>query len=128
MKKKIKKTSEKSFGILFCIVFFIIAFWPILDGNLIRLWAIFPTVIFLFLAFIKPGLLKPLNFLWIKLGDQLGKIVAPIIMLLIFFFILTPISLILKVLKKDLINLKFSPKNSYWIKREKNVTSMDKQF
>ena len=128
MKKKIKKTSEKSFGILFCIVFFIIAFWPILDGNLIRLWAIFPTVIFLFLAFIKPGLLKPLNFLWIKLGDQLGKIVAPIIMLLIYFFILTPISLILKVLKKDLINLKFSPKNSYWIKREKNVTSMDKQF
>jgi len=128
MKKKIKKTSEKSFGILFCIVFFIIAFWPILDGNLIRLWAIFPTVIFLFLAFIKPGLLKPLNFLWIKLGDQLGKIVAPIIMLLIYFFILTPISLILKVLKKDLINLKFSPKNSYWINRQKNVTSMDKQF
>ena len=128
MKKKIKKTSEKSFGILFCIVFFIIAFWPILDGNLIRLWAIFPAFIFLFLAFIKPELLNPLNLLWIKLGDQLGKIVAPIIMLLIYFFILTPISLILKVLKKDLINLKFSPKNSYWIKREKNVTSMDKQF
>ena len=127
-KNTIKKASEKSFGILFFIVFFIIAFWPVIDGNPIRFWAFFPAAIFLFLAFFKSEILKSLNLLWMKLGEQIGKIVSPIIMLLIFFCILTPIGLILKIFKKDLINLKFSNKNSYWINRKKNVTSMDKQF
>ena len=127
-KNTINKASEKSFGLLFCIVFFIIAFWPVIDGNLIRFWAFFPATIFLFLAFFKSEALKPLNLFWMKLGEQLGKIVSPIIMLLIFFCILTPIGLILKIFKKDLINLKFSNKNSYWINRKKNVTSMYSQF
>jgi len=108
--------------------FLTIAFWPVMNGNPIKIWSIFPAVIFLFFTFFNSKLLKPLNNLWINLRQQLGILIAPTRMLLIFFMILTPISLILKMFKKDLINLKLSQKNSYWIKRLKNVTSMDKQF
>ena len=123
-----KKSSEKSFGILFFVVFLLIAIWPVLNGNSIKIWPIFIAVIFLIPALLFPKFLKPLNILWINLGELLGKIISPIVMLLIFFLILTPISLILKIFKKDLINLNLLQKKSYWIKRQKNVTSMDKQF
>ena len=112
-----KKSSEKSFGILFSLVFL-----------LISVWSISISFIFLVLAFLKPELLKPLNIAWIKLGELLGRIIAPIVMALIYFFILTPLSLIIRIFGKDLLKIKFSKNNSYWIKREKNVTSMDKQF
>ena len=86
------------------------------------------SFIFLILTFLKQELLKPLNIAWIKLGELLGRIIAPIIMALIYFFILTPLSFIIRIFGKDLLKIKFSKDNSYWIKREKNVTSMDKQF
>ena len=123
-----KKSSEKSFGILFSIVFLVISIWPLLQGSPIRFWALFIALIFLALAFLKQKSLKPLNNGWIKFGETLGKIIAPIIMALIFFFILTPISLIVRMFGKDLLKLKMSNDNSYWIKREKNITTMDKQF
>ena len=123
-----KRSSEKSFGILFSIVFFLIATWPLLEGNTIRFWALSISFIFLILAFLKQELLKPLNVGWIKLGELLGKIVAPVVMALIYFFILTPLSFIIKIFGKDLLKIKFSKNYSYWIKREKNITSMDKQF
>jgi hypothetical protein len=123
-----KRSSEKSFGILFSIVFFLIATWPLLEGNTIRFWALSISFIFFVLAYLKQELLKPLNVGWIKLGESLGKIVAPVVMALIYFFILTPLSLIIRIFGKDLLKIKFSKDNSYWIKRKKNVTSMDKQF
>jgi hypothetical protein len=123
-----KKTSEKNFGILFFVVFLLISLWPLLNGNSLRIWSIFVSITFLIIAFLKQELLKPLNNNWIKLGEMLGKIVAPIVMAFIFFFILTPLSLIIRILGKDLLKIKFSKDNSYWIKREKNITSMDKQF
>ena len=123
-----KRSSEKSFGILFSIVFFLIAIWPLLGGNTIRFWALSISFIFFVLAFLKQELLKPLNVGWIKLGELLGKIVAPVVMALIYFFILTPLSFIIKIFGKDLLKIKFSKNYSYWIKREKNITSMDKQF
>jgi len=91
-------------------------------------WAVTISFIFLILAFLKQELLKPLNIAWIKLGELLGKIIAPIIMAVIYFFILTPLSFIIRIFGRDLLKIKFSKDNSYWIKREKNVTSMDKQF
>ena len=123
-----KRSSEKSFGILFSIIFFIIAIWPLLESNTIRFWALLLSIIFLVLALTKPEFLKPLNIGWIKFGELLGKIIAPIVMGLIFFLILTPISFIVRIFGKDLLKLKFSKDNSYWIKREKNITTMDKQF
>ena len=123
-----KKSSEKNFGILFFIVFLAIAFWPPLNGNDTRLWSLLVSFIFLALSFLKPQLLSPLNLAWIKFGELLGRIIAPIVMALIFFFILTPLSLIIRLFGKDLLKLKISQKDTYWIKRDTNINSMDKQF
>ena len=123
-----KKSSEKSFGILFSLVFFIVSIWPLLEGNTIRFWALSLSFIFLIIAFLKQELLKPLNNIWINFGETLGKIIAPIVMALIFFLVLTPLSFIIRIFGKDLLSLKFSNEKSYWIKREKKINSMDKQF
>ena len=125
---KNEKTSNKSFGILFFIVFLIIGLWPILSSNDVRLWSLAISVIFLILGLIKSIILEPFKIAWIKLGELLGKIIAPIVMGLVFFTVLTPISFILRLFGKDLLKIKYSKDNTYWIKREKNVGSMKKQF
>jgi|TARA_B110000971_G_C19670001_1_gene346234 hypothetical protein len=123
-----KKSSEKSFGYLFAIVFLLIAIWPLLNGGPIRLWSLLFSIFFLTITFLKQELLKPLNIIWVKLGELLGRVITPIVMCLIFFLILTPLSFAVRIFKKDLLNLKYSKDNSYWIEREKNITTMDKQF
>tara|TARA_B100000427_G_C15139587_1_gene433825 strand:+ start:64 stop:444 length:381 start_codon:yes stop_codon:yes gene_type:complete len=125
---KNQKTSNKSFGILFFIVFLIIGFWPIFTSNEIRSWSLIISVIFLILGLINSSILEPLKNAWIKLGELLGKIIAPIVMGLVFFTVLTPISFILRLFGKDLLKIKYSKDSTYWIKREKNVGSMKKQF
>ena len=123
-----KKSSEKSFGVTFSVLFFLIGIWPLLSLEEIRIWSLTLSIIFLALAFFQPKLLKPLNYSWIKLGEVLGTIIAPLIMALVFFIILTPTSFIVRIMGKDLLRLKFSKKNTYWLKRSKNITTMDKQF
>ena len=122
------KSSEKSFGFLFAIVFLIIALWPLLNSNEVRMWALIPSTIFVSLALFKPLLLKPLNTSWIKFGEILGKFIAPIVMGIVFFIVLTPISFILRIFGKDLLKIKYSKDGSYWIRRDKEVGSMRKQF
>jgi hypothetical protein len=124
-----KKNAEKSFGILFSIVFFIVGLFPLLHDQPLRVWAIIVALTFLSIAFLKPKLLKYLNLGWIKIGEMLGKVVAPIIMLLIFLLVVTPTSLLLRLFKKDLLSLKLDKsKKSYWINRKNNITSMNNQF
>ena len=123
-----KISSNRSFGILFSIVFAIIAFWPIINGNPLRLWSIPISVIFLVLGLLNSKLLNPLNIVWVKFGELLGRIIAPIVMAIIYFIIVTPIGLFMRLIGKDLLNIKFSKSNTYWIKREKKVGSMKKQF
>ncbi len=123
-----KISSNRSFGILFCIVFAIIAFWPILSGSPLRLWSLPISIIFLVLGLLNSKLLNPLNIVWIKFGEILGRIIAPIVMAIIYFIIVTPIGLFMRLIGKDLLNIKFSKINTYWIKREKKVGSMKKQF
>ena len=123
-----KISSNRSFGILFSIVFAIIAFWPTINGNPLRLWSIPISVIFLVLGLLNSKLLNPLNIVWVKFGELLGRIVAPIVMAIIYFIIVTPIGLFMRLIGKDLLNIKFSKSNTYWIKREKKVGSMKKQF
>ena len=123
-----KISSNRSFGILFSIVFAIIAFWPTINGNPLRLWSIPISVIFLVLGLLNSKLLNPLNIVWVKFGELLGRIIAPIVMAIIYFIIVTPIGLFMRLIGKDLLNLKFSKSNTYWIKREKKVGSMKKQF
>ncbi len=125
---KSEKKSNRSFGILFFIVFIIIGFWPILSGESIRIWSLIISALFLFLGILNSKILTPLNFGWIKFGELLGKIIAPIVMCLIFFLILTPISFIVKILRLDLLKLKFSKENTYWLKRDKSIGPMKRQF
>jgi hypothetical protein len=123
-----KNSSNKSFGILFFIVFLIIGLWPLYHSNPIRLWSVIVAVIFLILGLLNSKILSPFNKVWVKFGELLGKIIAPIIMFIVFFVILTPLSLVVRIFKKDLLKLKYSKEKSYWIKREKNIGSMKKQF
>ena len=121
-------SSNRSFGILFSILFAIIAFWPIINGNPLRLWLIPVSVIFLVLGLLNSKLLNPLNKVWVKFGELLGRIIAPVVMAIIYFIIVTPIGLFMRLIGKDLLNIKFSQANTYWIKREKKISSMKKQF
>jgi len=123
-----KISSNKSFGILFCIVFALVVVWPITYGGQLRIWPIPISFIFLVLGLLNSKLLSPLNLVWVKFGELLGKIVAPIVMAIVYFVIITPIGLFMRLVGKDLLNTKFSKDNSYWIKREKNIGSMKRQF
>ena len=123
-----KKSSEKSFGIVFSVFFFLIGLWPLLNLSSVRVWSIVLAFLFLATAFVYPKVLRPLNHIWIKLGDVLGKFISPIVMALIFFAIVTPISFLVRALGKDLLKLKFSKNTSYWIRRKQNITSMKKQY
>ncbi len=126
--KKIS-SSNRSFGLVFFILFFIIAFWNF-RGNLneIRVFSLFVSVIFLVLGLLNSKLLQPLNIIWTKFGELLGKIIAPIVMGIIYFFIVTPIGIFMRLIGKDLLKIKFIKINSYWIKRVKNIGSMKRQF
>ena len=123
------QSSNKSFGLLFFAVFLILGLWPLKNGENLNLYFIAASVGFLILGLLNSKLLSPLNKLWIKLGEILGIIIAPIIIALVYFVILTPVSFIVRVLGKDLLGLKFlKNKETYWIKRKKNLGSMKKQF
>ena len=126
--KDIKIGSNKSFGIVFAIVFSLIALWPLLKGDEIRLWSLIISIIFLILGFMNSKILTPLNKLWFKLGILLGNFIAPIIMGIIFFFVVTPTGIIMKLLRKDLIKLKKNNDESYWIEKKDIKSSMKNQF
>ena len=123
------QSSNKSFGLLFFVVFLIIGLWPLKNGESLNFYFITASIVFLFLGLLNSKLLSPLNKSWIKLGEILGIIIAPIVMALVYFVILTPISIIVRVFGKDLLGLKFfKEKETYWIKRKKNLGFMKKQF
>ena len=125
---EIKRSSNKSFGIVFFIVFLIIGFWPLLDMSTYKLWPIIIAFIFLILGFINSKLLTPLNILWFKFGLFLGKIVSPLVMGIIFFFVVTPTGLLMKIFRKDLLNLKYNNKHSYWVDKNGPKSKMSDQF
>ena len=126
--KDIKIGSNKSFGIVFAVVFGLIAFWPLIKGNDIRLWSLIISIIFLVLGMINSKILTPLNKLWFKFGIFLGNFIAPIVMGIIFFFVVTPTGIIMKLLGKDLIKLKKNNEKSYWIEKKNIKSSMKNQF
>tara|TARA_B100001175_G_scaffold151142_1_gene128089 strand:+ start:233 stop:616 length:384 start_codon:yes stop_codon:yes gene_type:complete len=126
--KDIKISSNRSFGIVFFVVFFIIAVYPIFKGGDLRTWSIVISLIFLVLGILNSKLLLPLNKIWFKFGLFLGKLVSPIVMGIIFFLVVTPIGLFMKLLGKDLINLKLNKKNTYWVEKEEQKSKMKNQF
>ena len=128
MQKNIKLPSNRNFGIVFFIVFLIIALWPILKQNEIRIWSLIISFIFFVLGLINSKLLTPLNKLWFKFGILLGNIIAPIIMGIVFFLVVTPTGLIMRFFRKDILKLKKNSNDSYWINKDNTNSSMRNQF
>jgi len=123
------QSSNRSFGLLFFIVFIVVGLWPVIKGETANIYLILISLFFLIFGLINSKILSPFNKAWIKLGEILGLIIAPIIMALVYFIILTPISLIVRIFGKDLLGLKFLKKqDTYWTKRKKKIGTMKKQF
>jgi len=125
---KVKVGSNRSFGIVFFVVFLIVALWPLKNNLDIRIWSLIISFIFLILGIFNSKLLSPLNKIWFKFGILLGRIISPIVMGIIFFIVVTPTAIILKIFKKDVLSLKKNNSNSYWKKKVDYKTSMKNQF
>ena len=126
--KDIKIGSNRSFGIVFFVVFLLIGLWPILKGNEIRIWSIVISLIFLILGILNSKILTPFNKVWFRFGIFLGNFISPIIMGIVFFLVVTPTGLIMKLFRKDLINLKKNNSSTYWIEKKDIKSSMKNQF
>ncbi len=128
-KSEVQISSNRSFGLLFFLVFLIIGLWPLLNESSIRIWSVVIAIIFLILGLLNSKFLTPLNKLWFRFGLFLGSIVAPIVMGAVFYLVVTPTGLIFKIMNKDLLNIKFDKKKkSYWVNRSKIKTTMKQQF
>lgn len=118
-KDDIQVGSEKSFGIVFAVVFAIIALWPLVDAHPVRWWALIVAFVFLVAAFIAQPLLKPLNLLWFKFGLLLYKVVNPVVMGLLYYLTVVPMGLAMRACGKDPLNRSFdADAKSYWIERD----------
>ena len=124
----IKINSNKSFGIVFFIVFLLISTSPLLNEGDIRIWSLIVSLIFLILGLLNSNILTPLNRIWFRFGILLGRFVAPIVMSVVFFFVVTPIALMMRLFNKNLLGLKKDNKNSYWINSSKIKSKMKDQF
>ena len=128
MQKNIKLPTNRNFGIVFSIVFLLIALWPLLKQNDVRIWSLIISIIFLILGLLNSNILLPLNKLWFKFGILLGSIVAPIVMGIVYFLVVTPTGLIMRMFRKDLLNLKKNNKNTYWIDKDNSNSNLKNQF
>jgi len=126
--KNIKTSSNKSFGIIFFIVFIIISLYPLVYQEDIRIWSLVIAFIFFILALLNSKILTPMNKIWTRFGLFLGNFISPIVMGIIFFFVVTPIGLLMRIFGKDILNLKKNKFSTYWIKKTNQKSSMEKQF
>ena len=129
LKSKIKISSNRNFGLVFFIVFLVVSLWPLTYGEPIRIWSAIISLVFLILGLMNSKLLTPLNQLWFKFGIILGAIVAPVVMGVVFFLVVTPTGLVMKIMGRDLLNKKYDKKKrTYWIKRDTSIGTMKRQF
>ena len=124
----VKISSNRSFGIVFFVVFLLIALYPLINEEELRIWSLIISIVFLILGLLNSKILAPLNKIWFKFGIFLGKIISPIIMGIIFFLVVTPIGLIMRLIGKDVLNLKYSDNKSYWIEKTGPKSKMKNQF
>ena len=124
----VKISSNRSFGVVFFVVFLLIALYPVINHEEIRVWSLIVSLIFLVLGLLNSKILNPLNQIWFKFGILLGRIISPFIMAIIFFFAVTPIGLIMRTLGKDILNLRYNTKKTYWIEKTGPKSKMKNQF
>ena len=125
---KVKIGSNRSFGIVFFIFFLIIGIYPIFFQGELRIWSLIVSIVFLLLGITNSTILTPLNLLWFKFGMLLGRIVSPLVMGLVFFLVVTPTGLIMRILNKDLLRLKKKNIKTYWIEKPSPKSDMKNQF
>ena len=125
---KINLPSNRSFGIVFFVVFLIISLLPLISGHEIRIWSLFISLVFLILGILNSKILLPLNRYWTIFGLFIGNIISPLIMGIIYFGVITPTGLLMKIFGKDLLGLKKNKNNSYWIKKDNTNNNMKNQF
>ena len=128
MRQKIKLPSNRNFGIVFSVVFLIVSLWPLLSQNDVRTWSLIISGIFFVLGIIDSKLLLPLNKIWFKFGIFLGNFIAPVVMGIVYFMVVTPTGLIMRLLGKDLLNLKKNNKDTYWIDKDNSKNDLKNQF
>ena len=124
----VKISSNRSFGIVFFVVFLFVALYPLFNGEEFRIWSLIISIIFLILGLLNSKILAPLNKIWFNFGIFLGRIVSPLIMGIIFFLVVSPIGFIMRLLGKDVLNLKYSNHKSYWIEKTGPKSKMKNQF
>lgn len=124
----IKISSNRSFGVVFFVIFLLVAIYPLLNNESIRIWSLIISISFLLLGLINSRILTPFNHLWFRFGIFLARFVSPLIMGLIFFIVVTPIGLLMRILGKDLLNLKLNKSHSYWIEKKEPRSKMKDQF
>tara|TARA_B110000027_G_scaffold84484_1_gene89678 strand:+ start:367 stop:747 length:381 start_codon:yes stop_codon:yes gene_type:complete len=125
---KIELPSNRNFGIVFFTVFLLISLWPLLNEGELRLWSLIIALVFFILGVFNSKILTLPNKLWMKFGLLLGSIVSPIVMGIIFFMVVTPTALILRLFGKDILMKKKNNDSSYWIKKNNINNSMKNQF
>ena len=125
---EIKISSNRSFGVVFFVVFLLIALYPLINDGEVRIWSLITSIIFLILGLLNSKFLNPLNKIWFKFGIILGKIISPLIMGIIFFLVVTPTGLIMRLLRKDILSLKYNQNKSYWIEKNGPKSKMKNQF
>ena len=129
IKSNIKISSNRNFGLVFFFIFLVVSIWPLTHNESPRIWSAIISLAFLILVLTRSKLLTPLNRLWAKFGIILGAIIAPIVMGVVFFLVITPIGLVMKIIGKDLLSIKYDKKKeTYWIKRDKPTSTMKQQF
>ena len=128
MNKKVWMSSNRSFGLVFFAFFLIIGLWPIFEYEQVRIWSIIAALIFLILGILDSKYLTPLNRFWMKFGLFLGKIISPIVMGIVFFLVVTPIGILMKIFGKDLLNTKYKKNESYWVYSKDKFGSLKRQF
>ena len=129
IKSNIKISSNRNFGLVFFFIFLVVSLWPLTHNESPRIWSAIISLAFLILVLTRSKLLTPLNRLWAKFGIILGSIIAPIVMGVVFFLVITPIGLVMKIIGKDLLSIKYDKKKeTYWIKRDKPTSTMKQQF
>ncbi len=120
--------SNRSFGLVFCLVFLIIALYPLINNEDIRVWSLIISILFILFGLMNSRILTPLNKIWFKFGLLLGRTISPIIMGMVFFFVVTPIGFLMRIIGKDLLNLKFNNEKSYWVEKKGPKSKMKNQF
>tara|TARA_Y100000389_G_C17034081_1_gene304856 strand:- start:84 stop:467 length:384 start_codon:yes stop_codon:yes gene_type:complete len=124
----VKISSNRNFGIVFFVVFILIGLYPLINQNEIKTWAILISLIFLVLGLLNSKILNPLNKIWFEFGILLGKVISPLIMGVIFFLVVTPTGMLMRLLNKDLLKLKFNNKSTYWVEKKGPKSKMKNQF